>query len=146
MKLFISFINCDGEMDLSWSLVLEEHCKLSSGSPKWIFSLSSTIFHMAEWSAFAYLQILGFFSRSKRSLNWKFLYWLNSGSGEVGKQWTMEFSSCLLLPRNVFVWFPSCKSGVLLSGQSEEREKLTFISRGRNLFDGHVPKARVPYL
>lgn len=145
MKRFISFINYDGEMDLGWSLVLEKHCKLSSASPKCIFSLSSTIFHMAEWSAFAYLQISEFFSRSRRSLNWKFLYRLNSGSGEVGKQWTMEISSCLL-PRNVFVWFPSCKSGILLSDQSEEREKLAFISRGRNLFDGHVSKAHVPYL
>jgi len=44
------------------------------------------------------------------------------------------------------VWFPSCKNDTLLSDQSEEREKLAFISQGRNLFDGHAPKARVPYL
>lgn len=86
---------------------------------------------------------VGFFFRFKRSLNSKFLYWLNSGSEEVGKQQTLEISSCLLLPRSVFMWFPSRKNGVLLSDQLEERKKLPFISRGRNFFDGHVPKARI---
>lgn len=81
-------------MHLSWSLVLEKHCKLLSASPKCIFSLSSTTFPMAEWFEFVYLQILGVFFRFKRSLIWKFLYWLNSGSGEVGKHWKLLFVSC----------------------------------------------------